>query len=85
MWKFSLTKGRDGQHSLSYRYMRIGILYALIPHIYPSVGYCVVYLGQGLSTTFFVYTLINLGSCGFNRNYEEVFTRRLFIVRCWYY
>ena len=52
MWKFSLTKGRDGQHSLSYRYMRIGILYALIPHIYPSVGYCVVYFQSGPSTTF---------------------------------
>ena len=28
------------------------ILRVLIPHIYPSVGYCVVYLGPGLSTTF---------------------------------
>ena len=28
------------------------ILRALIPHIYPSVGYCAVYLYQGLSTTF---------------------------------
>ena len=40
------------QHSLSYRYMRMGILYALIPHIYPSVGYCVVYFQSGPSTTF---------------------------------
>ena len=40
------------QHSLSYRYMRIGAFCTLIPHIYPSVGYCVVYFRLGLTTTF---------------------------------
>ena len=32
--------------------MRIGAFCTLIPHIYYGVGYCVVYLLLGLSTTF---------------------------------
>ena len=32
--------------------MRMGTICILIPHIYYGVGYCVVYLLLGLSTTF---------------------------------
>ena len=43
MWKFSYLKDSTEQHSLSYRYMWLGAFCIPISHIYPSVGYCVVY------------------------------------------
>ena len=53
MWKFSQLDGRYGTTLTSYRYLAKGrILRAPISHIYPSVGYCVVYFQLGLSTTF---------------------------------
>ena len=45
-------KGDTEQHSLSYRYLWQVTFCVPVPHIYPSVGYCVVYLSSGLSTTF---------------------------------
>ena len=56
------------QHSLSYRYSWLSAFCIPISHIYPSVGYCVVYFRLGLTTTFkkinesrlhtfFIYTL----------------------------
>ena len=52
MWKFSYLKDSTEQHSLSYRYMWLGAFCIPISHIYPSVGYCIVYFSMGLTTTF---------------------------------
>ena len=47
-----LSEGRYGTTLTSCRFMRMGTICTLIPHIYYDVGYCVVYLLLGLSTTF---------------------------------
>ena len=52
MWKFSYWKDGTEQHSLSYRYLWQVAFCVPVPHIYTSVGYCVVYFQLGLSTTF---------------------------------
>ena len=44
MWKFSITMGRYEQHSFLFRLWQ-GILISIgmhLPHIYSSVGYCIV-------------------------------------------
>ncbi len=51
MWKFSCR--RDLKDDTHFRLdFAAGHFCVLISHIYSSVGYCVVYLLQGLSTTF---------------------------------
>ena len=42
MWKFSSRRDETEQHSLSYRYLWRCAFCVPVPHIYPSVGYCVV-------------------------------------------
>ena len=49
-WKcgsFLDHKGGTEQHSLSYRYLWQVAFCVPVPHIYSSVGYCVVYLWSG--------------------------------------
>mgnify|MGYP003303045353 FL=1 len=54
MWKFSKLKDDTEQHSLSYRYLWQVAFCVPVPHIYSSVGYCIVYFSLGLSTTFYL-------------------------------
>ena len=43
MWKFSLLEGWHGTTLTSYRYLWQVAFCVPVPHIYSSVGYCVVY------------------------------------------
>ena len=47
MWQFSKREDNE-QHSFLFRLCGKGILYPTIPHIYSSVGYCIVYSRLGL-------------------------------------
>ena len=38
-----MNRGQDEQHSFLFRLCGKGVLYPAIPHIYSSVGYCIVY------------------------------------------
>ena len=40
------------QHSFLFRLCGKGVLYPAIPHIYSSVGYCIVLFDSGSATTF---------------------------------
>ena len=39
----SKARGQNEQHSFLFRLCGKGVLYPAIPHIYSSVGYCIVY------------------------------------------